>query len=114
MQYFGVFGSENLSDALGDINMQDMAKMGVAMGVMGNVMGGNSDVFAPITQGQQIGMYPGQPSSWSCSCGTAGLTGNYCINCGSKRPVPVGTWSCSCGETGLTSNYCPNCGKPRG
>ena len=113
MQYFGVFGTEGFPD-MGDMSMEDMAKMGVAMGVMGNVIGANSDVFAPITQGQQISMYPGQPAEWSCTCGASGLTGKYCINCGTKRPEPMGAWNCTCGSMGLTSLFCPNCGKARG
>ena len=52
----------------------------------------------------------GQPGSWTCSCGAVN-TGNFCPNCGAKRP-DNGPWTCSCGSAN-TGKFCPNCGKPR-
>ena len=52
----------------------------------------------------------GQPGSWTCSCGAVN-TGNFCPNCGAKRP-DNGPWTCSCGAVN-TGKFCPNCGKPR-
>lgn len=58
----------------------------------------------------------GQPSAapaasdgWTCSCGQAGNTGNFCANCGTPKPAPAG-WSCSCGHAGNTGNFCSECG----
>ncbi len=56
-----------------------------------------------------------QPSSWDCSCGQKGNTGNFCINCGAKRPN-TNSWTCpSCGQEN-TGKFCSNCGakKPAG
>lgn len=48
--------------------------------------------------------------SWTCSCGAVN-TGNFCQNCGSKKPLPD-TWTCSCGAVN-TGNFCQNCGSRR-
>lgn len=51
-----------------------------------------------------------QANSWKCACG-ATVTGNFCANCGAKKPEPVQTdsWKCACGAT-VTSKFCQNCG----
>lgn len=70
----------------------------------------------PQTQTQgvdQAQMTPPQGEVWTCSCGKVN-TGNFCGNCGSKRPkpqVPV-TWTCSCGATN-DGRFCGNCGSKR-
>lgn len=49
---------------------------------------------------------------WDCSCGKTGIDGNFCSNCGGRRPekmVPA-TWNCACGKTGIDGNFCSNCG----
>lgn len=45
--------------------------------------------------------------SWVCSCGAA-VTGNFCPECGTKRPVSEG-WTCSCGTVNK-GNFCTECG----
>ena len=57
----------------------------------------------PVQQTQSV-----QAGGWKCSCGTVN-TGNFCGNCGSKKPEG---WQCSCG-TFNTGNFCGNCGSPR-
>ena len=65
----------------------------------------------PSPQPQPAG--PQQPASqsagWTCSCGTVN-SGNFCSNCGSKRPSA--DWICSCG-TKNSGKFCSNCGSPR-
>lgn len=53
-------------------------------------------------------------SGWSCACGAAGNTGNFCAECGAKRPEPEG-WTCACGAVNK-GKFCPECGakKPSG
>lgn len=52
---------------------------------------------------------------WNCGCGQTGITGNFCSNCGSKKPSDEpATWDCNCGRTGITGNFCDNCGKRKG
>lgn len=57
------------------------------------------------------GKKPAPAGGWTCSCGTVN-TGNFCTNCGSKKPEASGNWTCSCGESN-TGKFCTNCGKPR-
>ena len=57
------------------------------------------------------------PNAWKCSCG-AFVSGNFCPECGSKKPSPqpaADSWKCSCGAT-ANGNFCPECGakKPAG
>ena len=53
---------------------------------------------------------PAQANEWLCSCGTK-AHGNFCPNCGSKKPEPkaAGTWICSCGSVN-NGKFCPECG----
>ena len=45
-------------------------------------------------------------NTWKCSCGSE-ATGNFCPECGSKRPE-LG-WTCSCGNVNK-GKFCTNCG----
>lgn len=45
-------------------------------------------------------------NTWKCSCGSE-ATGNFCPECGSKKPV-LG-WTCSCGSVNK-GKFCTNCG----
>ena len=51
---------------------------------------------------------------WKCACGTT-VTGNFCPNCGTKRPAEDEGWTCSCGAVNK-GKFCTNCGakKPAG
>ena len=54
------------------------------------------------------------PNAWKCSCG-ATVSGNFCPECGSKKPSPqpaADSWKCSCGAT-VNGNFCPECGSPK-
>lgn len=53
-------------------------------------------------------------SSWTCSCGQKGNTGNYCPNCGRSRPGNT-SWNCpGCGHRNRGGyKYCENCGYER-
>lgn len=66
-------------------------------------------------QQQQQQQAPAAPSAngWKCSCG-ATASGNFCPQCGAKKPEPVqpGAWKCSCGAT-ATGKFCPECGAPK-
>lgn len=59
---------------------------------------------------------PAAPAAegWTCSCGAAGNTGKFCMECGSPRPVPAEAafWTCTCG-TQNKGRFCMECGKPK-
>ena len=48
--------------------------------------------------------------TWDCTCGQKGIVGNFCNNCGAKRPTAMMGWDCSCGQKGIIGNFCNNCG----
>lgn len=93
------------------------AFMGMGMGM--NMAGGFMNA-ASQTNAQQMQMQAQQAAqqqaaqqaanTWKCSCG-AENTGNFCNNCGNKKPVPQNgiQWQCSCGAVN-TGNFCNNCG----
>ena len=64
-------------------------------------------------QAQQAPAAAPAAEGWKCSCG-ATATGNFCPNCGAKKPEPVqaGAWKCKCGAT-ATGKFCPECGSPK-
>ncbi len=51
--------------------------------------------------------------SWVCSCG-AKVDGNFCPECGKKKPEPpkADSWKCSCGAVN-TGKFCSECGSPK-
>ena len=52
---------------------------------------------------------PAAANGWSCpACGSKS-TGNFCQNCGAKKPEGGETWTCACG-TASQGKFCPNCG----
>jgi membrane protease subunit (stomatin/prohibitin family) len=52
--------------------------------------------------------------TWDCECGQKRISGNFCSNCGAKKPVAQSdTWDCECGQKGISGNFCSNCGAKR-
>jgi membrane protease subunit (stomatin/prohibitin family) len=96
------------------------AFMGVGMGM--NMAGGFMNTASQTNamqmqmqqqqmQQQQMNQQAPAAGAWTCSCGTQN-TGNFCNNCGSKKPAPAGSWTCSCGQVN-TGNFCNNCGSKK-
>ncbi len=82
----------------------------VGMGMASNVGGTNAakQLFEMAsTQKENDGA--GKDSSWRCSCGTV-ANGNFCPDCGAKRPEDG--WICSCG-TANKGKFCTNCGEKK-
>ena len=81
--------------------------MGFAQNAAGGV-GAAQNLFAMGQQQNAAGA-----DSWKCACG-ATASGNFCPNCGAKKPQPQaqGGWTCKCG-TVATGKFCPNCGSPK-
>ena len=89
--------------------------MGMAMNAGGGA-GAAQDLFTmgrQDRQAQQQNAAAAPAGSWKCKCG-ATATGNFCPECGSKKPEPVQaeSWTCKCGSVN-TCNFCPNCGSKK-
>ncbi len=93
--------------------MQDAAKnsAGAMNGFVGMNMAqsvGGTTASQLFNMGAQAAAVNQGSASWRCpQCGTEN-TGNFCNNCGTKRPSA--SWTCpSCGTVN-TGNFCTNCG----
>ncbi|MBR6918397.1 MAG: SPFH domain-containing protein [Clostridia bacterium] len=93
--------------------------MGMAMNA-GGMNASNLFAMGQQQQAQQAQQAPQQPApaaapanAWKCACG-ATVTGNFCTECGAKKPEADG-WTCSCGAVNK-GKFCQNCGakKPEG
>lgn len=105
----------NLAEGLKDAGSNSGGSMAGFMGVgMGMNMGGN------ILGGYGSNLQPKQPqetapsadaNSWTCVCGATN-TGNFCPECGAKRPeAPAKKFCTNCGkEVKEGANFCPECG----
>jgi len=92
----------------------------MGMGMAGNAMGGGFNAaqnFYNMGMQQQQAQQQAAPAApaadgWKCSCGAVNK-GNFCIECGSKKPADG--WKCSCGAVNK-GKFCPECGakKPAG
>ncbi|MBQ7999672.1 MAG: SPFH domain-containing protein [Ruminococcus sp.] len=84
--------------------------MGMAMNAGG---GANAQQLLQMNQqaqAQQAAQAPAQAQAggWKCACG-ATATGNFCPECGAKKPEAPKGWKCACGAT-ATGKFCPECG----
>lgn len=91
--------------------------MGMAMNAGGGMNAQN--LFAMGQQQQTASAASSAPASpaadsWKCSCG-ATVTGKFCPECGSPKPVSDDGWTCACGTVNK-GKFCSNCGskKPDG
>ena len=92
----------------------------IGMGMAANAGGANAQNLFAMGQNQQNQPAPAQNggantaavNGWKCSCG-ATATGNFCPECGAKKPEDG--WKCSCGQINK-GKFCQNCGakKPEG
>lgn len=106
--------ARGLENAGSNANGAATAFMGMGMGMNagGGFMASASQANQnQIAQQQAQAQAQAQANSWTCSCGATN-TGNFCQNCGSKKPAPQGSWTCSCGETN-TGNFCQGCGSKK-
>ena len=83
--------------------------MGMAMNA-----GANGNIQNLYTMGQQQAANQPAPTApvngWTCVCGKVN-SGNFCPECGAKKPEPVvaDSWTCVCGKVN-TGKFCPECG----
>ena len=93
---------------------QAFMAMGMGMQNAGGFMSAASATNAQQMQMQQAAAQTAQQQNangWKCSCGNVN-SGNFCTECGSKKPAPAGEWKCSCGAAN-SGKFCTECGSPR-
>ena len=81
----------------------------MGMGMAMNANGGfnAAQMYNAGVQQQQTAQQQAAPSNgWKCVCG-ATVNGNFCTECGAKKPEEG--WTCSCGSVNK-GKFCPNCG----
>ena len=76
--------------------------MGMGMGSAGNFMGAMSE-----TNRAQMQNAPKNTNTWQCVCGHT-CDGNFCPNCGAKKP---NGWFCPDCGTKNEGKFCSNCGR---
>lgn len=96
----------------------DLASLGVGLGAMSSVIGITKEAMNPmVAEANQLSQTVNNniSGSWDCGCGQKGVVGNFCNNCGAKRPEkgPLDAWDCGCGQKGIVGNFCNNCGAKR-
>ena len=100
----------------GNSILGDMLGLGVGMAAASAVAPQIGGMMNNLSFGQQPAPSAApDPNAWDCNCGNKGVVGNFCPNCGAKKPTPVAadSWDCACGQKGLTGRFCPNCGAKR-
>ena len=110
-----------ISGGVGAGALGDLAGLGISLGAMGSVIGMTKDALHPAAEtakdlGQMVGASIADNAGWDCDCGQKGNKGNFCMNCGARKPqpqAPSDTWDCECGAKGNTGKFCPNCGAKR-
>lgn len=112
-------GSGGGSAMEGAMNMMAMGMMGNMMGgggAFGNMMGGNRQQTT-AQQGMPQMQAPGAGAAvpgWTCKCGRGDNRGKFCMECGLPKPSGAG-WTCGCGVVNQ-GKFCTECGsrKPEG
>ena len=108
----GRLGDASAEAMIGAANNPNGAVGGfVGFGMAGNVAAGTG-IQGLYEQGarQQAATQGG----WQCTCG-AMVSGNFCPNCGAKKPEPKAAedgWTCKCGAK-ATGKFCPECGSAK-
>ena len=101
--------AEAMKAAASNANGSMMGFMG--MNMVGNATGMNLQNLFEMDESRQSAARTTAQSapsnSWRCSCGHL-ASGNFCTECGSKKPETNG-WTCSCG-TFNKGKFCYNCG----
>jgi len=90
------FAGMNMATQAGGINASQLFQMGAQQ------------------QTQSVPAAPAAADGWTCTCGATGNKGNFCVECGGKKPAE-NFWTCSCGSRNK-GKFCPECGakKPEG
>ncbi len=96
------FMGMNMAQQAGGSGVADLFALGQQQKAAQQAAAANTNASAP------------SGDSWKCSCGAV-ATGNFCPECGAKKPATAVGWTCSCGTVNQ-GKFCTNCGarKPAG
>lgn len=83
----------------------------VGMNLANQAGGMNAGQLFQMTAQQQTAQPPQPEQGWNCPCGKTGNRGNFCTECGGKKPAD-NSWTCECGSQNK-GRFCPQCGKPK-
>ena len=87
--------------------MAGLMGVGMTMNTAGSTI---SSLYAQGAQ-QAAAVTPAAPANaWTCPTCGAVCTGNFCPQCGAKKPVPAAPWTCPTCGTANTGNFCSQCG----
>lgn len=104
----GVGAVENMGGTSGG-DLAGIAGLGVSLGAIGGVMNMTKEAMGSAGFGATSSQPPApQGESWDCTCGNRSIIGNFCNNCGAKKPQ--NGWDCTCGNKNIVGNFCNNCG----
>ena len=99
------FAGMNMASQAGGMNAQQLFQMG-------------QQQQAQQPQMQQPQMQQSAPAAgtWTCPVCHKPVSGNFCPDCGGKKPEPAGSWKCTKCGTENSGKFCQNCGekKPAG
>lgn len=104
-------GSSIVGDMMG-LGVGMAAASAIAPQIGGMMQGFANPQMQPAGAVMNAGAVVNSAQTWDCSCGYKGVIGNFCNNCGSKKPEPQApaTWDCACGQKGIVGNFCNICG----
>ena len=106
--------AQAMEDAANNPNGAMTGFMGMGMVQQAGGMNNVGNLYSMGVQqqqaNQQAAQQPAAPAkdSWTCACGNT-VSGNFCPNCGAKKPAEPEGWTCTCGSVNK-GNFCPNCG----
>jgi len=109
------FAAATMTGATADaMNTAAGNSAGAITGFMGMGMAQNNGANIATALFQQAAAQQNNQSvqnsdSWKCSCG-ATVNGNFCTECGAKRPAEG--WTCKCGQVNK-GKFCSNCGEKK-
>lgn len=88
--------------------------MGIGMQAGGSFLGTASQANLQQMQAQSSAQTPANPNAagagqWQCSCGSQS-NGNFCPQCGNKKPETAFCPQCGLKLEGPKPNFCPQCG----
>lgn len=95
------FAGMNMANQSGGMNANSLFTMGQRQNTTPPVNP------VPPTSAQSVAE-TASAGSWTCSCGAVN-TGNFCVECGTKKPTGKPGWTCSCGAINQ-GKFCQECG----